>query len=264
LALNYLKGCGARNPLGLVDLYRSQRRRSKLLPDLSALVVASEYVRQVFVEHGVRAQDVHVIPPPAERAADPSPPERRELGNHVLFLGRLASGKGGAHAVEAVAGAQRDLGRALRLTVAGEGPELEHCRQLAAQLDVTSEFTGWVGGERRQALLRGADVLIVPSLWPEPFGIVGLEAGGVGLPAAAYNVGGIGEWLRAGVTGELADGPGFDPLTLGSALARVLRDGSHYARLRLGAWQMSQEFSGERHLARLEVLFRAIASSGDR
>ena len=44
----------------------------------------------------------------------------------------------------------------------------------------------------------------MPSVWPEPFGLVGIEAGCVGLPAAGFGVGGIPDWLRPGETGELA------------------------------------------------------------
>ena len=42
----------------------------------------------------------------------------------------------------------------------------------------------------------------MPSLWAEPFGLLGIEAGCVGLPAAGYAVGGIPDWLVPGETGE--------------------------------------------------------------
>ena len=51
----------------------------------------------------------------------------------------------------------------------------------------------------------GAVLVAVPSLWPEPFGLVGLDAAALGRPAIAFDVGGIGEWLTDGVNGKLVE-----------------------------------------------------------
>ena len=74
----------------------------------------------------------------------------------------------------------------LTLTVGGDGSELAKLKQLARDLGVTAEFTGWVSGDAKVDLMRRADLLVVPSLWPEPFGLVGVEAGCVGLPAVGF------------------------------------------------------------------------------
>jgi glycosyltransferase involved in cell wall biosynthesis len=121
------------------------------------------------------------------------------------------------------------------------------------KLGVPTDFPGWVEAEGRLELLRNADVLIVPSLWPEPFGMVGVEAASVGVPAVAYRAGGIVDWLRPGVTGELAEG--FGSRTLALALERALRDPQHHHRLRLGAWHAAHEFGGQRHVSGLETFF---------
>jgi glycosyltransferase involved in cell wall biosynthesis len=262
LPMNYLRGCGARNPMQLLNLYASQRCRAKVLEGLAATIVASEYMRQVYIEHGVLDSEVHVLPYPAEGIPDPAPPPPSKSYNRILFLGRLTSGKGCARAVQAAARCQRALGRTLHLTVAGEGPELARCQQLAVRLGVQAEFVGWVGPAQRLELLRKADVLIVPSLWPEPFGIVGIEAASVGLPAVAYAAGGIVDWLRPGQTGELADGTGFRPRPLAAALERALRDAQHHRHLQLGAWRMSHEFGTDQHFSRLEKLFFELSARG--
>jgi glycosyltransferase involved in cell wall biosynthesis len=110
-------------------------------------------------------------------------------------------------AIQAAARCQRNLGdRRVLLTMAGEGPELARCQRAASKLGVSVAFPGWVGAEQRLELLRNTDVLIVPSQWPEPFGMVGVEGGSVGVPAVAYRAGGIVDWLRPGESGELAEG----------------------------------------------------------
>jgi glycosyltransferase involved in cell wall biosynthesis len=260
LPVNYLRGCGARNPLKLLDAYSKERSRAKILETLTATIVASEYMRQVYVEHGVVENKLHLLPYPAEGVPDPAPPPPSQSCNRVLFLGRLTSGKGGARAVQATARCQRALGRPLHLTVAGEGPELARCKQIASRLGVKADFVGWVGPEQRSELLRKSDVLIVPSLWPEPFGIVGIEAAAVGLPAVAYAAGGIVDWLRSGETGELADGTSFEVRPLAAALDRALRDPAHHRRLQLGAWRRANEFDADRHFSRLEKLFLELST----
>ena len=59
-------------------------------------------------------------------------------------------------------------------------------------------------------LFQESDLLVVPSIWPEPFGQVGPEAGLYGVPVAAFAVGGTPSWLTDGVNGLLAAG---DPPT---------------------------------------------------
>jgi glycosyltransferase involved in cell wall biosynthesis len=236
-------------------MYSVQRDRSELLSSLAGTVVASEYMRQVYIQHGVLDSSIHVLPPPVELLPDPTPPAARQSRDNVVFLGRLTSVKGGVRAVEAVARCQHDLGRALHLTLAGTGPELARCQRYASKLGIRTDFPGWVGPEQRLQLLRSADVLILPSLWPEPFGMVGIEAASVGVPSVAYRAGGITDWLRPGETGELAEGTGFGSRPLAAALRRVLRDADYHRQLQIGAWRMAHEFSGERHISGLEKLF---------
>jgi len=255
LPVNYLRDCGARNPLQLIDLYLSQRTRAKVLTGLTAVVVASEHMRQIYLAHGILEENLHLIRFPAEFIPDPVPPPPSQSCNRVLFLGRLTSGKGCANAILATARCQRALGRPLHFTVAGEGPELARCQRLAKRLGVDTNFVGWVGSEQRWELLRKADVLIVPSLWPEPFGLVGIEAASVGLPAVAYATGGIVDWLRPGESGELTDGSSFGTRPLAAALERALRDPGHHRNLQLGAWRVANEFDADRHFSTLEKLF---------
>jgi glycosyltransferase involved in cell wall biosynthesis len=99
----------------------------------------------------------------------------------------------------------------------------------------------------------------VPSTWPEPFGLIGLEAACVGLPAVAFDVGGMPDWLRPGESGELAPG---DPPTvagLADALTRALGDTGHLQRLREGAWRAAGAFTLDRHINGLEAILEEAA-----
>ncbi len=115
-------------------------------------------------------------------------------------------------------------------------------------------FTGWVGRSDIDALFARSDLLVLPSLWPEPLALVGLEAGRHRLPVAAFAVGGIVDWLVPGRNGYLA--PGDPPTVQGltAAIVACLRDRPTHARLRDGAGGLSAEFSFDAHV---ELLLHA-------
>ena len=250
--------CGGLSPVTAVRAYGRQQAWGALLRRTPALVVASDAMREELVRHGVPPARVHVLAPlaGAQRGGRPAP--RPPVGR-VLFLGRLYVDKGLAHLLRALPRASTLLGRPLQLDVAGEGPERARAEALARALRVPARFHGRVGPAEREALLAGCDVLAVPSLWPEPFGLVGVEAAGAGVPAVAYDTGGIRAWCTPGVSGELAPADPPTPEGLAAALARALGDAAHLARLRTGAWESAERFTTEAHLAGLVPLLEARA-----
>jgi glycosyltransferase involved in cell wall biosynthesis len=252
--------CGGGNPLTGWRLYARQKARHDLLPEFRAVLVASEHMRQEYRRHGVPAERLHLVPYFLTAPEwDPAPPAPRPFTGRVLYIGRLTNIKGGLVLVRALRRAQQRLGRPLALVVAGDGPERPRIQALAGRLGVRAEFAGWIDAARRTELMRGADVLAVPSLWPEPFGLVGIEAGCVGLPAVAFPVGGITDWLVPGESGELAAGDRPTVAGLADALVRALRDPAHRARLGEGAWRKAREFTLDGHVARLESLLEVAA-----
>ena len=78
----------------------------------------------------------------------------------------------------------------MQLIRAGVG-DVASAQRLADRWGVQVTFPGWVNAEDRRELLRHAAVLAVPSVLPEPFGIGGIEAASEGLPAVAFDSGGI-------------------------------------------------------------------------
>jgi glycosyltransferase involved in cell wall biosynthesis len=95
------------------------------------------------------------------------------------------------------------------------------------------------------------DLLVVPSIWPEPFGAVGPAALRRGVPAAAFAAGGIPEWLHDGVSGHLAPADPPTPAGLARAVVRCLEDPGHYTALTAGARQTGARFAIERHIPAL-------------
>jgi glycosyltransferase involved in cell wall biosynthesis len=262
LGLYFPRRCGGLNPLTMMGLYRTNRQRQRLLALYSGLIAASEHMARELVRNGVPPDRVTVAPlfPPSTRP-DPQPPAPKPRSNRVLFIGRITALKGWRELLDALPRAAAKLGRRLTLVVAGEGPDSVAFEAEARRRRIPAEFLGWLGADRLEAEMRSADVLAVPSVWPEPFGLVGVEAACVGLPAVAFAVGGISGWLIPGVSGELAAGPRLDSRKLASALGRVLADDARWQRLRVGAWEAARNFTPESHLGRLIPVLEAAAGS---
>src|SRR5439155_14453213 len=154
----------------------------------------------------------------------------------------------------------RQLGRRIRLVLAGDGPERKAWEKKASKLQAEHpslefEFTGWVDRERLDLIYSETDLLVVPSLWPEPFGRIGPEAGLRGIPVAAFEVGGVGDWLINGVNGYLAPGDPPKVSELADAIIKCLQDPDVYRKLRAGAVTVASQFSLEHHLEALYGIF---------
>lgn len=183
------------------------------------IVVLSRYVRDELVQAGVTPTAITVVPPaatPWALAAAPVPPSSERRG--LAVPGRVAWHKGGTFLVEALAGA----GVQAPVTFAGDGPGRDRLLETARRRGMTVSVTGWLSDPELSTRLGSARLVALPSLWAEPFGIAGIEAGALGLPVVATDVGGVHEWLEDELTGLLV--PPADPPALAEAVRRLLAD----------------------------------------
>src|SRR5438034_10653049 len=117
-------------------------------------------------------------------------------------------------------------------------------RALAQRLGVAERvhFRGWLSASELAEELANASVVVVPSLWPEPFGLVGIEALAAGRPCVASATGGITDWLEHGV-GGLCVPPG-DVKALSAALNELLSDPARQRAMGLaGQRAVAKKFS---------------------
>jgi glycosyltransferase involved in cell wall biosynthesis len=256
--VHYLpRRCGQASGVAMVRQYAWGTRQRALFPRYAAIVVASRFMRESFVRAGVTSDRVRAIPLFASNTTVSEPLDRTSRSIDVLFLGRMTPLKGPELLLRAVAGHAASA----RVTLAGDGPERPRLQQLASSLGIDAKFPGWVTGAERDALLRQSVILAVPSVWPEPFGLVGLEAARFGTPAVAFDTGGISEWLSDGLNGRLV-GPSRGPEGLGEVIAAVLHDEVTWHRLSTGARAASDRFTLPAYITALErVLTEAIVGS---
>lgn len=120
-------------------------------------------------------------------------------GDYLLFLGRMSPDKGVHHAIAVARKAHKPL------LIAAKMWEPEERRyfteRIEPQLDDNVVYLGPVGGRRKLDLLGQAIALVNPIRWPEPFGLVMIEALACGTPVLAFNEGSVPEIVEHGRTG---------------------------------------------------------------
>jgi len=182
-------------------------------------------------------------------------PERYPLGRgdggYALFLGRMCKEKG----VDAAIRVARRAGIPLRIAAKmGEPAERAYFEQeVRPLLGNGIEYVGEVGGVDKLALLGGAMCLLNPIAWPEPFGMVMVEALASGTPVVATPMGSVPEIVDDGVTGFVRSGE--DSLA-DAVLAAAYLDREACRRAVAG------RFSAERMVADHVALYRSHVRGG--
>jgi len=181
--------------------------------------VASDYMRSVLKTNGFDERKISVIPyftyiPDLDKIIFPAD------SNLVLALGRLVKVKG----MDLLIKAFKNVDKTTKLGIIGNGPELQRLKDLAESLNLGKQvvFYGWIPHEELDLFFRQCSFVVVPSIWPEPFGIVGIEAMSYCKPVVASNVGGIPEWCLDKETGLLVNSR--DPEELGRAINLLIED----------------------------------------
>jgi glycosyltransferase involved in cell wall biosynthesis len=122
-------------------------------------------------------------------------------------------------------------------------------------------FLGRVPHEELESWYSKALCVIVPSRYPETFGLIGPEAMRLGAPLIGTKVGAIGEWLEDGTNGYMV--PPNDPDALADSIDRILSDPKRADTMgRAGRKQYEAAFTPERHVDALSMIFQTVAERG--
>lgn len=248
--MGYKRCTTSRRPQVWLAMQQRASRANRNNAGYQRIIVASEHVRAQALASGYGAAQVQVVPYFVEVAPAASPEPRT-----IVTAGRLVREKGFDLLIDALAMVPPPW----HAVIAGDGMDrasLEsHARR--ARLSGTLEFVGWQDDAGMDGWYRRAAVVVMPSRWPEPSGIVGLEGMAHGRPVVGFAVGGIPEWLSDGVTGRLV--PPGDTRGLAEALTAVLADPAAAAAMgEAGRARARAEYSAERHLSTLTGIYRSL------
>jgi len=219
----------------------------RLFSRFDRIVVHSNNGRQALTGLGVDPAKVRVIPHPVF----PSDPERRDDGRTVLAFGMIRPYKGLGDAIEAV----RRAGHA-RLLVAGDPLEpLDSYRAAATGVEVEWRL-GYLPSTEIDRVFGDATIAVFPYR-PEldQSGAV-LQALGAGVPAVAYDVGGIAEPIRTFAAGRVV--PAGDVAALSLAVRELLSDRDALEAARAGARRAREELTWDAAAAAHLALYEEI------
>jgi glycosyltransferase involved in cell wall biosynthesis len=206
-------------------------------------VFNSQYTRERACEVRLDDPSASVVYPGIDarflKPLDPEPWQWR-----LVYVGRIDRQKG----VDTALAALERLPREATLTVWGSGDEdyVREMTSVAADLGAADRlrFAGFAAPERLRSAYAEADAVLFPVRWNEPFGLVPLEAMGIGRPVVSTARGGTAEFIRDGENALVfaAD----DPHDLARCIERLAADAGLRARLREGGFATAARFTVER------------------
>ena len=218
---------------------------------LETIVVGSTYMRSELIRNGFPSKTIHILAPTVSDF--PQPPVALHAKDTVLFVGQLVRGKGVDTLVRAVALMRSKV----MVHIVGKGNDELFLHDLTRQLDLAERvvFHGWVAHGDLAGFYDDVRIVAVPSRWPEPFGMVGVEAMLRRRPVVASRVGGIPDWLVDGETGISV--PCNDPQALADALDTLVEDTTLAMRMgEAGRKRALDLFAYGRYMDKLERLFQ--------
>ena len=201
-----------RKPSSLIGVeYESISKKVKELrrhKHLDKLLVGSQFMRTELIQNGIDENKVFVTPPCVESSHNNI--NNKIAGDEILFVGQLIRGKG----VDLLLHALAKLDQEFHCTIIGAGNARNQLIKLSKKLGLQNKvtFKGWVNSESLHEYYQLSRFVVVPSRWPEPFGMVGIEAMHNARPVIGFNVGGISDWLIDKENGLLIDEQDVDGL----------------------------------------------------
>ncbi len=218
------------------DSYRKILAES--ISEASSVIVYNDYIRDILVKYN---NDVKVIPSGVDTEKF-SPPKKRKKGDKkkILMSGRVAEYAKGLTVLE----------NAFKLLLSKRDDIILELTTDDYFRSFENRFQGenfilkkWVNQDNLPSLYKDADIVVVPSIWMEPFGIVALEAMASGVPVIASQIGGLQNIVIDGKTGFLFE-PGnvkelmdkMENLLDNQSLRETMGDNGRKRALALYSW----------------------------
>ncbi|MBI4838198.1 MAG: glycosyltransferase family 4 protein, partial [Nitrospirae bacterium] len=234
-------------------LYAIRRNQLKrIIPLVDKFICPNKSQKELLKTAGIPENKLTALPYTSDfKVKEIVLPEGKYLG----YAGALIREKGVHVLLKALSLLPEDI----KLLIAGDGIYKDELEKISENLGIKDRvrFVGRIGRDDMKSFYDKIHVLVVPSLWPEVLGIVGLEAMASGKPVIGSNIGGIPDWIEDGVNGFLVSPDSPDSL---AEKARTLfnADGMIYKFGLNGQKKFVNEFSPGVHKNKIINLYREL------
>lgn len=255
----YVHGCFLGRHVGaniwnkFISIFHAKRRLAAYRKVQKALV-ASNYMKNEFLRHGFDNQKVVVLPYPTD-IPEIDTETLNYSNNTILFVGRIDRYKGVDVLLKSLPLIKHDF----EAVIIGEGDYVGKCKLISKKLGLQDKvkFVGWVPNEELRNYYLKSTLMVVPSIWTEAFGIVGIEAMSYARPVVAFDVGGISDWLKDGETGYLVRRMDYDGLA--NKMTLLLKDKVLARNLGMNGYKRcAEEFDRRKYMERLLLIFQSV------
>jgi glycosyltransferase involved in cell wall biosynthesis len=236
--------------------YRAKKKEIQFNRRFQRMIVATNYMKKELLRNGFAPAQIE-IHAPVPKTLDHAPQSSFSDRNLIIYAGQIIRGKGVDVLLESLA----QIRTPFECLILGEGSHRTHCEELSRKLGLGDRvsFKGYLPPEELQKFYAEASLAVVSSVWPEPFGAVGLEAMRYGLPVVAFDAGGIQEWLLNGYNGFLV--PWMDRTQFAVRVEQVLRDKQLARDLgERGRRFVREKFNFEHYIDGLETMFERVVN----
>lgn len=248
-------GCGSRRPEKIWQNWQSSYDFLSNAKKINIPIIAnSNYVREQIINNGLSPHRVITLHCGVKQPKYPTTSLTKEIhqNQRILFVGRIVPDKGIEWLLKALAKTNPNI----HLDIAGEGWIKSKMEQLAKKIGLNRRITwhGWCNKDKLETLYQQCLAVVFPSLWPEPAGLVTLEAYAHYRPIIASSIGGIPEYVQNSKTGIL-----ITPNHIQNLADAINELATNYHKSRLmgeeGQQWFQQEFSLDLHIHKLEKIY---------
>ncbi|MFT3949708.1 MAG: glycosyltransferase family 4 protein [Agriterribacter sp.] len=204
----YTEGCANRHPKRVLKAWNYVNfELHKAVKKYKQIIVMSDFMRKGLLECGI--EDSKIICNPYftnEIDHTENPVQSNPTVKEILFIGRLVTSKGPHIMLAALAPLLQERND-VRIRVIGDGIMKEELLKMAIQLKIEGKvlLSGWLSKNEIDKAIGKCYIVVFPSIYPEAFGIVGIEAMMQGKPVIGFDVGGVSTWLKNNETGFLIE-----------------------------------------------------------
>jgi glycosyltransferase involved in cell wall biosynthesis len=252
----FISGCTKRKEIVTLP---SLKLKNKLIKERINLILApSKKLKEILKERGFGNVKVlnYFIDLTEWKKINKKDVFRKKIKN-LLYVGGLTKQKGVHVLIKAISKLPKEILNEIHLQIVGKGEFKFELERLIKKENLTDhvQFLGYKSGEELKQLYKEAYALVVPSIWLEQFGLIGLEAMASSTPVIGSNLGGIPEWLKDNQTGRLFK-PG-DSEDLNQKLLFLINS-PKTAELygKQGREMVEKNFSKEKHINQLIKIYQ--------